>query len=713
MENAKRHFAISELAKEFDVSKRHIRFCEEKGLISPKVTKLSRRIYSNYDRARLKLIFHCVLIGYSQDQIIELIGMPDADLDEADQIKKGLAYAEKMIEELEKRRKELSFHQRTSVINEINMLGEYIKEIKAISLKTLEKSAAAPHIPDKESKDKAHEGVEEIKPGVEQKPGRQPARMVPLYITGVVIVLIIGGFFYYQSSKKDSKSIYLVKKEPAKTETQPVYHDRVPIDNTVNQKDLNPMSPESVAAEKAAAEKAAAETASAKKASAEKAVAEKAAAEKAAAEKAAAEKAAAKKAAAKKAAAEKASAEKAAAKKASAEKAVAEKAAAKKASAEKAAAEKAAAEKAAAEKAAAEKAAAEKAAAEKASAERAAAEKAAAEKAATEKAATEKAATEKAATEKVAVEKAAAEKAAAEKAATEKAAAEKAAAEKAAAEKAAAERAAAEKAAAEKAAAEKAATERAVAVAMGTPLIVKSVAEKPEAAEVEAKQALIKEDAQSEAVAKVAPDLPIAFPEPEKQESVSLPNLQASEAEIKEGNTIEESDIKEPLFTAKKDTSLPQELKTERPGAVEESTPSIEQEEDKETLASRGEILSEQERKDRLESFLNIYCQTYTSKNLDKFATFFTPDATENNTPFQDMLSNYQKNLEKIQSFNYRIELIAYSLQADLGNIRIQGKYFTRFLLHEGTWQENSGDITMELIENGDSYLVKRLIYGQ
>jgi len=113
MENAKRHFAISELAKEFDVSKRHIRFCEEKGLISPRITKLNRRIYSSYDRARLKLIFHCVLIGYSQDQIVELIGMPDADLDETDQIKKGLAYAERMIEELDKRLNELSFHQRT------------------------------------------------------------------------------------------------------------------------------------------------------------------------------------------------------------------------------------------------------------------------------------------------------------------------------------------------------------------------------------------------------------------------------------------------------------------------------------------------------------------------------------------------------------------------------------------------------------------------
>jgi len=126
MEHAKRHFAISELAKEFDVSKRHIRFCEEKGLISPRITKLNRRIYSSYDRARLKLIFHCVLIGYSQDHIVKLIGMSDADLDEVDQIKKGLTYAERMIEGLEMLRNELSFHQRTSVINEIKMLDEYI-----------------------------------------------------------------------------------------------------------------------------------------------------------------------------------------------------------------------------------------------------------------------------------------------------------------------------------------------------------------------------------------------------------------------------------------------------------------------------------------------------------------------------------------------------------------------------------------------------------
>ena len=708
MENTKRHFTISELAKEFDVSKRHIRFCEEKGLITPRITKLNRRIYSRYDRARLKLIFHCVLIGYSQNQIVELIGIPEAGLNKMDQIKKGLEYSERMIEELDKRRNELSFHQRTSIINEIKMLREYVKEIKAIKLETLDKSAAKPLIQDKEIKDKAHKPVEKTKPEVEKRPGRQPARMITIYVAGLALLLIVGGVFYYKGSKKETETLFLVQKEQAKTETRPVYHNRVPIDNTNDQQDLNLRSSELAAAEKAAAEKAAAE-----KAAAEKAAAEKAAAEKAAAEKAAAEKAAAEKAAAEKAAAEKAAVEKAATEKAAAEKAAAEKAASEKAAAEKAAAEKAASEKAAAEKAAAEKAAAEKAAVEKAAAEKAAAEKAAAEKAAVEKAAAEKAAAEKAAAEKAAAEKAAAEKAAAEKAAAEKAAAEKAAAEKAAAEKAASEKAAAEKAAAEKAAAEKAAAEKAAAVAIGTPLIAKSAVEKPEAAVVKAKEFEINKDAQPEAVAKVAPDLPNAFPEPDKQAFVSVLNSQASEAEIKEGDTIKESDIKEPLFTAETDTSLPQKLKTESTGTIEESTLSIEQENDKEISASKGEILSQQDRKDRLESFLRIYCQAYANKDIDKFATFFAPDATENNTPFQDMLPKYRKNMEKIESFNYRIELIDYSLQADTGNIRIQGKYFTRFLLHEGTWQENSGSIFMELAESSDSYLVKRLNYSK
>jgi DNA-binding transcriptional MerR regulator len=718
MKNAKKHFAISELAKEFDVSKSHIRFCEEKGLVLPRITKLNRRIYSRYDRVRLKMIFHCVLIGYSQDQIVELIGIPDAGLNEMDQIKKGLEYAEGMIEKLDKRRNELSFHQRTSIINEIKLLREYIKEIKAIPLETSDESAENPIIPDKKSKDKARKPVEKIKPEVEKRPGRQPVRMMPIYIAGLAIVLIIGGFFYFQAGKKKTETTYLVQKDQSETETLPVYHDRVPIDNTGDPKGLTPIPLEPPASTLVSQQEL---TEKSRESVGEKFPKDQAESAVVLNKLAPAPTSKISPVSAKIFPApikqepfsppEKQPLEVKEEKKALPKTPIVEKPGAEKAAAEKAAAEKAAAEKVAAEKAAAEKAAAEKAAADKAAAEKAAAEKAAAEKAAAEKAAAEKAAAEKAAAEKAAAEKAAAEKAAAEKAAAEKAAADKAAAETAAAEKAAAEKAAAAKAAAEKAAAAKAAAEKAAAKKALTPLVAEPGVEKQEVAKSEVKSVEIKKDVHAIPGATVAPVPSKTPPDPEKQETVSLSNLQASEVEVKEVTAIEESDVKEPLVPAETDKSVTQGPKAERPGVVEESQPS-KPEKDKEMLASKEKILSQQDQKDRLESFLRIYCRAYESKDIDKFASLFTPDATENNTPFQDMLPNYRKNMENIESFNYRIELVDYFLQNDTGNIRMNGKYFTRFFLHEGAWEENNGSISMELITSGDSYLVKRLNYG-
>ena len=113
----------------------------------------------------------------------------------------------------------------------------------------------------------------------------------------------------------------------------------------------------------------------------------------------------------------------------------------------------------------------------------------------------------------------------------------------------------------------------------------------------------------------------------------------------------------------------------------------------------------------RLESFLFLYCKTYESKDLDKFAAFFAPNATENNRPFHELLPKYSRNMEMIESFNYWIELVAYSLQPDTGNVKIKGKFSARYLLHGGTLKENRGNISMELAKSGDSYLVKRLNY--
>jgi hypothetical protein len=114
----------------------------------------------------------------------------------------------------------------------------------------------------------------------------------------------------------------------------------------------------------------------------------------------------------------------------------------------------------------------------------------------------------------------------------------------------------------------------------------------------------------------------------------------------------------------------------------------------------------------RLRSFLFLYCRAYESKDLDKFSAFFASDATENNRAFHEFLPRYRRNFERIVSFNYRIDLDSYTLDTDTGNIKVKGKYFIQYLLNDGTWKENNGIISMELIESGDSYLVKRLNYS-
>lgn len=68
------HFTISELAKEFDVTSRTIRFYEEKGLLSP-VRNGQHRIYNKADRVRLELILRGKRAGLSLDESREIIDM--------------------------------------------------------------------------------------------------------------------------------------------------------------------------------------------------------------------------------------------------------------------------------------------------------------------------------------------------------------------------------------------------------------------------------------------------------------------------------------------------------------------------------------------------------------------------------------------------------------------------------------------------------------
>jgi DNA-binding transcriptional MerR regulator len=112
------HFTISALARELDISTRSIRFYEEKGLISPQRTQGNQRIYSKRDRARLKLILRGKHFGYNLNEIAEMIGHTNVDVDETEQIKKSLQYGEKKLSEIRDR------------INELEKLEQEMNTIK-------------------------------------------------------------------------------------------------------------------------------------------------------------------------------------------------------------------------------------------------------------------------------------------------------------------------------------------------------------------------------------------------------------------------------------------------------------------------------------------------------------------------------------------------------------------------------------------------------
>jgi len=69
-------YSISDLAAEFDLTTRSIRFYEDQGLLSPE-RRGQTRIYSRQDRVRLKLIMRGKRLGFSLAQVRELFALWD------------------------------------------------------------------------------------------------------------------------------------------------------------------------------------------------------------------------------------------------------------------------------------------------------------------------------------------------------------------------------------------------------------------------------------------------------------------------------------------------------------------------------------------------------------------------------------------------------------------------------------------------------------
>lgn len=71
-------YSIGDLAKEFDITTRSIRFYEDQGLITP-TRRGQTRIYSQRDRVRLKLILRGKRLGFSLAETGRLFELYDAD----------------------------------------------------------------------------------------------------------------------------------------------------------------------------------------------------------------------------------------------------------------------------------------------------------------------------------------------------------------------------------------------------------------------------------------------------------------------------------------------------------------------------------------------------------------------------------------------------------------------------------------------------------
>ncbi|MBB6096878.1 DNA-binding transcriptional MerR regulator [Deinobacterium chartae] len=93
-------YSISDLAHEFDVTPRALRFYEEQGLLNPERDG-QQRTYSARDRARLKLILRGKRLGFSLAEIRQMLDAYSAPGSETEQLKAAVRLGRQHIRTLE------------------------------------------------------------------------------------------------------------------------------------------------------------------------------------------------------------------------------------------------------------------------------------------------------------------------------------------------------------------------------------------------------------------------------------------------------------------------------------------------------------------------------------------------------------------------------------------------------------------------------------
>lgn len=99
-------WTIAELASEFGITTRTIRFYESEGMISPE-RQGAHRLYHPRDRVRLKLILRGKRLGFTLAEIREIIDLYDREPGEAGQLQYFLDKIEERRAELDQKRRDI------------------------------------------------------------------------------------------------------------------------------------------------------------------------------------------------------------------------------------------------------------------------------------------------------------------------------------------------------------------------------------------------------------------------------------------------------------------------------------------------------------------------------------------------------------------------------------------------------------------------------
>lgn len=99
-------FAISDLAREFGITPRTIRFWEDQGILAPE-REGRNRVFTRRDRARLKMALRGKRLGLSLAEIKDLIGMYSGTEDETPQLLECLRVMAKRREALAQQREDI------------------------------------------------------------------------------------------------------------------------------------------------------------------------------------------------------------------------------------------------------------------------------------------------------------------------------------------------------------------------------------------------------------------------------------------------------------------------------------------------------------------------------------------------------------------------------------------------------------------------------